>query len=200
MRIASLISAGTEMLFALGLGDQVVAVSHECDWPLECQRLPKATQSNIDSTATSCAIDQQVQSLFQEGKPLYEIYTALLAELQPDLIVTQAQCDVCAVSYTDVLEIVQNYPRLQKTRVFSLNPQSLSDVLNDISKLGNATGAVAQAQQLVAGLQRRIEQVRSQTAAIPKAKRPRAALIEWTNPLMLAGNWVPELVELAGGH
>jgi iron complex transport system substrate-binding protein len=200
MRIASLISAGTEMLFAMGVGDQIVAVSHECDWPLECLHLPRATRSNVNSTAESGEIDQQVHALLEVGKPLYEIDASLLSELQPDLIVTQAQCDVCAVRYSDVLDVVQNNSRLRTTQVFSLNPQSLQDVLNDILRLGNQTKVIPQATQVFADLQQRIQQVRCATSAIASEKRPRVAMIEWTDPLMLAGNWVPELVELAGGH
>src|SRR5215813_2919309 len=107
MRIVSLISAGTEMLFALGLGPQVVAVSHECDWPDECRMLPRVTRSNVSSAAASSAIDLEVRELLGSGRPLYEIDVKQLAELRPDLIVTQAQCDVCAVRYADVLAAVQ---------------------------------------------------------------------------------------------
>jgi iron complex transport system substrate-binding protein len=145
-------------------------------------------------------IDQQVRRLLDEGKPLYEIDVVRLAALRPDLIVTQAQCDVCAVRYADVLEAVQNDPHLRETQVFSLNPQSLADVLNDMVRLGRAAHISFQARQVLASLQQRIEQVQLKTAAIPSKEWPRVAMIEWTDPLMLAGNWVPELVELAGGR
>jgi len=188
------------MLYALGLGDSVVAVSHECDWPLECLRLPRITRSHVDATAGSSEIDGQVRSLLSNGKPLYEIDAVRLSKLQPDLIVTQAQCDVCAVRYADVLEAVKSDPRLRDAQVFSLNPQSLNDVLKDTIRLGETTGLSAQAKKLVAGLEQRIDLIRSTTSAIPRPKRPRVAIIEWTDPLMLAGNWVPELIKIAGGR
>lgn len=200
MLIASLISAATEMLYALGLGEQVVAVSHECDWPIECQSLPRVTRSNIDGSAAGGAIDVQVRQLLADGKPLYEVDAEQLAELAPDLIITQVQCDVCAVRYADVLAAVQGEPRLQKTQVISLNPQSLADVFADMLRIGDAVGITVQSQNVVAALQDRVEQIRRATADIPMSQRPRVAIIEWTDPLMLAGNWVPELIEFAGGR
>jgi iron complex transport system substrate-binding protein len=197
MRIASLISAATEMLFALDLSPQVVAVSHECDWPPECQTLPRVTRSNINAQSASGVIDNQVRSLLENGRPLYEIDTQRLAELLPTLIVTQAQCDVCAVRYADVIEAVRGDSHLGSAQILTLNPQSLSDVFRDIVRLGEATGKSAQAARVVMRLQQRVEAVRRRTAGI--AARPRVAMIEWTDPLMLAGNWVPELVEIAGG-
>jgi iron complex transport system substrate-binding protein len=200
VRIASLISAGTEMLFALGLGEQVVAVSHECDWPAECKRLPRVTRSNVNSAAASGVIDCQVCDLMAAGKPLYEIDAVRLAELRPDLIVTQAQCDVCAVRYADVLEVVGTQPALHGACVFALNPQSLADVLNDLQRIAAAANVQGRGEQVVAELRLRIERVRDKSAKIPRTDWPRVAIIEWTEPLMLAGNWVPELVELAGGR
>jgi iron complex transport system substrate-binding protein len=200
MRIASLISAGTEMLYALELGEQVVAVSHECDWPIECQRLPRVTRSNIDGSAASGAIDTHVRQLLADGKPLYEVDAARLAELEPDLIVTQAQCDVCAVRYADVLAAVKAEPGLYGAKVISLNPESLGDVFADLLRIGDEANIQAQAKKIIANLQQRVEKVRSAAAEIPAAQRPRVATIEWTDPLMLAGNWVPELLELAGGR
>ncbi|HEY2882191.1 MAG TPA: ABC transporter substrate-binding protein, partial [Pirellulales bacterium] len=200
MRIVSLISAGTEMLFALGLGEQVVGVSHECDFPSECQKLPRVSRANVNSNDSSQQIDDTVRQLLAEGKPLYEIDRDLLASLKPDLVVTQAQCDVCAVKYDDVVSTVNTLPELKQTQIFSLNPQSLADVLDDIQHLGEATGCPNQAARLVADLNSRIEVVRKSAAEVSSQDRPRTAMIEWTEPLMLAGNWVPELVELAGGN
>src|SRR5262245_58845711 len=117
MRIVSLISAATEMLFAMGLGDKVIGVSHECDWPPQCRNLPKVTYSRIDSSANSATIDAEVKSLMTAGEALYEVNSDLLAELRPDLIVTQSQCDVCAVRYDDVVSAVQSSPRLTKTQI-----------------------------------------------------------------------------------
>ncbi len=196
MRVASLISAGTEMLFALGLGKQVVAVSHECDWPPECRDLPRANWSNVDSLAASGEIDRQVRSLISSGGLLYEIDRELLASLQPDLIVTQAQCDVCAVPYADVVQTVQRDPRLHATQVIALNPCSIGEVLDDILRIGTAAGVSQRAEKVVTELRARIEQVR---CANRSNILVRTAIIEWTDPLMLAGNWVPEMVEIAGG-
>jgi iron complex transport system substrate-binding protein len=199
MRIASLISAGTEMLFALGLGDQVVAVSHECDWPQACRRWPRVTRTKIDHTAGSQAIDDQVRDFVAAGQPLYEVDAEKLAELQPDLIVTQAQCDVCAIRYDDVLSAMQSTPALRATQIFSLNPQTLKDVLQEMLRLGSSTGIASHAAEVVAGLQSRIRAVERRPQKAIES-RPRVAMIEWVEPMMLAGNWVPELVELAGGR
>jgi iron complex transport system substrate-binding protein len=200
MRIISLISAGTEMLYTLGLGKQVVAVSHECDWPPECRDLPRVTWSNIDSSAGSDAIDRQVRRLMEAGKPLYQIDAAKIAELQPDLIVTQAQCDVCAVAYDDVLAAVKNSPGLKQTQVLSLNPRSLSDVFDEMLQLGAAAGESQKATEVVNGLRVRVERIRDITAKLSQSDRPRVAIIEWTEPLMLSSNWVPELIDIAGGR
>jgi iron complex transport system substrate-binding protein len=200
MRIVSLISAATEMLFAIGLEGDVVGVSHECDWPPQCRDLPRVTRSRIDSSAGSAAIDAEVKSLMAAGETLYEVNASLLTELRPDLIVTQSQCDVCAVRYDDVVSIVQHSPRLAKTDVLSLNPSCLDDVFLDMKRIGVAAGISDAAHQVVAKLEERINRVRSQMSNIPFANRPRVAVIEWLEPLMLAGNWVPELVEIAGGR
>ena len=199
-RIASLLSAATEMLFALGLGDRVVAVSHECDWPPEANRLPRVTISHIAAAASSTAIDTQVRKLASSGKPLYGLDVDLLGQLAPDLIVTQQQCDVCAVSYTDVLAAVANDPRLAGCRVVALNPRGLGDVLADLRRVGEAAGAPDAAEQCIAALEARIEAVRQRTAMLAASERPRFVCIEWCEPLMLAANWVPEIVELAGGQ
>ncbi len=198
MRIASLISSGTEMLYALGLADQVVAVSHECDWPSECRRLPRVTRSRVNSLASSRAIDEEVRHLLAKGMPLYEVNMGALAELKPDLIITQAQCDVCAVCYDDVMTAVRTEPALRSCHVMSLNPRSLGDVLEEMIGLGEAAGIHRQAREVVAELRRRTENIRRSTLSI--AKRLRVAIIEWTDPLMLAGNWTPQLVDLAGGR
>jgi iron complex transport system substrate-binding protein len=200
MRIISLISAGTEMLFALGLGEHVVAVSQECDWPPECRSLPRVTRSNIDAAAESGAIDRQVRGLMQAGKPLYQIDAAQIADLRPNVIVTQAQCNVCAVAYDEVMSAVSSQAALHTAQVIALNPRSLSDVFNEMLQIGAAAGDVQSAATVVGGLQMRVERIRAATATLSNSDRPRVAIIEWTDPLMLAGNWVPELIELAGGR
>lgn len=200
MRIVSLISSATEMLFGLGLEESIVGVSHECDYPAAATRLPRATFTNIVADVPGGMIDQQVKELVAAGKPLYEIDIDLLIDLQPDLIVTQAQCDVCAVRYDDVVAAVSNEPRLKQAQLIALNPQSLADVLEDIRRLSAATDRTAAAAEYVAGLESRIEAVRSRTAAIPESQRPLTACIEWIEPMMIAGNWTPDLIALAGGR
>jgi iron complex transport system substrate-binding protein len=200
MRIASLLSSSTEMLYALGLGDCVVAVSHECDYPAEVRFKPRVTRTTIAADAPSGQIDEQVRQLSQEGLPLYEIDVPLLAELRPDLIVTQAQCDVCAVRYAEVLQAVRRTPALERTRVIALNPQSLEDVLADLLRLGQSTNCEAAAEAYVTELRQRVAAVERRTLPVAQEQRPRVACIEWIDPLMIAGNWMPRLIELAGGR
>jgi len=199
MRIVSLISSGTEILFALGLGDRVVAVSHECDYPADALTLPRVTRSWIDSSKPSGEIDQQVKHCLAAGQPLYAIDTEILCRLAPDLIVTQAQCDVCAVRLADVADLVRSRAELQSAQVLALNPQSLAEVLADIRRVGKAAGAADEATRLCALLNERIKRVAATTAHLPAAERPRVVCLEWISPLMAAGNWTPELIELAGG-
>lgn len=199
-RIASLLSSSTEMLCELRLADALVAVSHECDWPPAIRNLPRATSTRIDDKSSSGDIDRQVQEMLAAGLPLYDINVELLCELKPDLIVTQAQCDVCAVRYEDVLQAVQTHSALRAAHVHALNPHSLRDVLDDIRRLSEITGTVEQGQQVVAQLESRIERVRTRTSEIPPAQRPRVAAIEWLEPPMLAGNWMPEMIQMAGGQ
>ena len=196
MRIVSLISSGTEILFAIGLGREVVAVSHECDYPPAARELPQATRSLVDSSCASGQIDEQVKSLSASGAALYGLDIELICRLRPDLIVTQAQCDVCAVRYADVLDLVAGSPALAATQVVALNPQSLDEALADVLRVGKACGAAAAARAYVASLVARVGRI----ALAGVAERPRVVCIEWTDPLMTAGNWTPQLVELAGGQ
>ena len=154
MRIVSLISSATEILFALGLDDNIVAVSHECDYPPQAAAKPRVTRSHVSAAASSRQIDEQVRTLAESSTALYELDVDRLCSLRPDLIVTQAQCDVCAVRYADVLDAVSSRPALSAARVMALNPQSLADVLVDIEALGLATGAMAQATLLRADMKR----------------------------------------------
>jgi iron complex transport system substrate-binding protein len=199
MRIVSLLSSATEILFALGLGDQVLAVSHECDYPPAAVKLPRATRSRIDSSLPSGEIDAAVLSQVGSGSALYEIDGALIRELAPDLIVTQAQCDVCAVRYADVVNLVQSDRTLAGTQVLALNPCSLAEILSDIQRVGAAAGASAAANAFVKSLIARIERIKAATAALSASERPRVVCLEWLDPLMAAGNWTPELIALAGG-
>lgn len=198
MRIASLLASATEILYGIGLGERVVAVSHECDFPAAVAGKPRVTVSFVDAAQSSKEIDDQVRAKMSRGEPLYDVDREKLRELAPDLIVTQAQCDVCAVRYDDVLELVRGEDGLRNTRVLALNPMSLDDIFADIQRVGEATGAIAAAQRYVDSLQQRVARV-VETAAAADHK-PRVACIEWVDPLMLAANWMPRLVELAGGE
>lgn len=199
MRIVSLISSGTEILFALALGDQVLAVSHECDYPPIAATLPQATRSCIDSRLPSDQIDDQVKRRLELGQSLYEIDAELLCRMAPDLIVTQAQCDVCAVRFEEVQRLVHSRPELRLTRVLALNPQALDDVLTDICRIGQVCNAQAAAERFVRQLRTRVAAVARVTSELPEDSRPRVVCIEWVAPLMAAGNWMPEMIALAGG-
>lgn len=199
MRIASFISSATEILYALGLGDAVVGVSHECDFPAEVKSKPKVSYTNITPELPSVLIDRQVRELVAAGKPLYEIDVGTLLDLNPDLIVTQAQCDVCAIRYDDVVSTVASEAELVGTKIVALNPQTLGDILADITRVGAATGREAEAARYVAALEARIAAVRERTGMLPPERRKRVCCIEWIEPLMVAANWTPELVDLAGG-
>jgi iron complex transport system substrate-binding protein len=197
MRIVSLLPAATEILFELGAGHQVVAVSHECNYPLGALTKPRVTRSRISAAAPSAAIDKQVKSAIATGKPLYELDQAFIEGVRPDLIVTQAQCDVCAVQYADVVDLCRRSHALQHTAILPLNPISIAEVLTDIERIGIAANVQAQAHDFIAQLSDRIRKVRDLDGAL--RDRTRVLIIEWVDPIMIAGNWTPELVEIAGG-
>ena len=198
-RIVSLISSATEMLYALGLGDAVQGVSHECDYPPEVAGKTRVTKSNIQSDQMSQQIDAQVQQKVARGEPLYKIDEFRLLDLAPDVIVTQTQCDVCAVRYADVLDVVHRSEVLKNTTVVALNPQTMEDVFFDILQLGEVLACQLIADEYVHRLRDRVDWIRLTTGRLPASQRPRVACVEWIDPLMLAGNWMPELVEFAGG-
>jgi iron complex transport system substrate-binding protein len=197
-RIVSLLPAATEIVCELGLVDRLVGVSQECRRPAEIDDFPRVTRSRIAADASSGAIDSQVKALMASGEPLYEVDRELLIRLRPDLIITQSQCDVCAVSFEMVARLAAERSELAKSRLLSLNPRSLADLLTCIQRIGAAAMAASAATALCDSLRNRIEQVRNRAACF--GRRPRVAVIEWTNPLMIAGHWTPELVELAGGE
>jgi iron complex transport system substrate-binding protein len=199
-RIASLISSATEILYLLGAGERVVGVSHECDYPPEVATKPRLTRSLVESAVSSRAIDEQVQSLACSQSALYAIDVARLAELEPELIITQAQCDVCAVRYEDVVSAVRDTPSLAGAQILALNPHSLGDVFEDVVRVGRAIGAADRAQAVCEGLEARTRDVQAKSATIPRAAIPRVACLEWIDPPMLAANWTPELVKWAGGE
>lgn len=200
-RIASLLASSTEMLYGLGLGDRVVAISHECDYPaVQIADKPRVTRTHVAAEAPSGDIDREVRQRVEQGEALYELDIDQLASLEPDLIVTQSQCDVCAVRYQDVLDAVASHPALRGTQVVSLNPTTLDEIFVDILRVGAAAGVPAEAERYVAVLRERVESVRQQTASLAKGERPRVVCIEWIDPVMVAANWMPELIALAGGQ
>lgn len=195
MRIASLVPSATEMLFALGLGDEVVAVTHECDYPPAASELPQLTATVLPDGLSAAEIDAAVKSIVGEGRALYSLDEARLAELAPDLIVTQAICDVCAVSFEDVVEVAARLP--SRPRVLQQDPSSLGEVLEDVLRLGEEAGIEARAHELRADLEGRLAAVR---AAVDGAPRPRVVAIEWLDPPFVGGHWIPEMIALAGGE
>ncbi len=195
MRIASLVPSATEMLFALGLGDQVVAVTHECDYPAKAASKRHLTRSLVPEGLSAGEIDAAVRRLTGEGKHLYALDEDALAELEVDLIVTQAVCEVCAVSFDDVVAVADRLP--SRPRVISLDPSNLDEVLADIPRLGEATGLADRAASLRDDLERRLEEVRR---AVGGAPRPSVLALEWLDPPFIGGHWVPEMIEIAGGR
>jgi iron complex transport system substrate-binding protein len=183
------------MLFALGLGDQVVAVTHECDYPPEAAGKRHLTRSLVPEGLSAGQIDAEVRRLTGEGRHLYELDEPALRELDIDLIVTQAVCEVCAVSYDDVVAVAARLP--SKPRVISLDPSNLDEVLADIPRLGDATGVADRAIQLREELELRLERLRE---AVEGAARPRVLALEWLDPPFIGGHWVPEMIEIAGGE
>jgi iron complex transport system substrate-binding protein len=194
VRIVSLVPSATEMLFALGLGDEVTAVTHECDHPAAVLDLPKVTRDRIGPGLEAAEIDRAVRELTQRGEAIYELDEAALRSLQPDLIVTQALCAVCAVSYDDVKAVAARID--SEPRVISLDPHTLGEVLGDVRTLAEAADAKDAGVDLVQAAASRIDAVRLAVRAQPPV--PVAAL-EWLDPVFVAGHWTPQLIEYAGG-
>jgi iron complex transport system substrate-binding protein len=195
MRIVSLVPHATELLFALGLGDQVVAVTHECDFPPAALGLPKVTEDRLPAGLGPAEIDAAVRELTEAGEAIYALHEERLRELEPDLIVTQELCPVCAVSYAEVVEVAGTIPSCP--RVVALDPRTLGESFADLRTIAHATGARDAALDLVARQRARVDAVRLAVRAAPPV--PVAAL-EWLDPVFVAGHWVPQLVELAGGR
>jgi iron complex transport system substrate-binding protein len=195
MRIVSLLPSATEILFAIGAGDDLAGVTHECDFPAQALRLPKLTSSALPPCASAGEIDRHVRASVHAGSSLYHLDAALLERLQPDLIVTQELCAVCAVSYAIVDRAAKRLT--SDPRIVSLEPSSLDDVFANMLLLGELTGHGEDAQRCVDALRARTDALRKRTAS--RAHRPRTLLLEWTDPPMSGGHWAPGLVELAGG-
>jgi iron complex transport system substrate-binding protein len=195
MRIVSLVPSATEMLFALGLGPDVVAVTHECDYPLEAQGLPKVTRDLLPPGLSASEIDAAVKERTLAGESIYELDAEALHELAPDLIVTQALCSVCAVSYDDVRAVAEEIDT--QPMVISLDPHTVGEVLGDARTLAQATDTKDAAVDLVQEASARIDRIRLLTRG---ARRPRVAALEWLDPPFAAGHWTPQLIEYAGGE
>jgi iron complex transport system substrate-binding protein len=197
VRIVSLLPSATEILFVIGAGPEVVGVTHECDYPADAVGLPHLTTSAIPSGSTPAEIDRHVRAGLHSGSSLYSLDGRALARLEPDLIVTQELCDVCSVSYEQVASAVR---RLRgDPRVVSLEPSSLDEVLGTIATLGLLTNHVDGAETLIASLRVRLDVLLSDQV-IKSHLLTRVLFLEWTDPPMSAGHWIPELVELAGGE
>jgi len=181
---------------ALGLGGHLVGRSHECDFPPEVRRLPVCTRPKFATQGTSREIDQRVKAILQEALSVYQVDAELLRELRPTHIVTQTQCEVCAVSLKDVEQAVRELVESKPT-IVSLHPNALADVWADIQRVADALEVQERGRQLIGSLQSRMQAIADRSKTLDA--RPRVACLEWIEPLMAAGNWMPELVALAGG-
>jgi iron complex transport system substrate-binding protein len=196
MRIVSLVPSATEMLFALGLGDDVVGVTHECDYPARAQDLPKVTRDVLPAGLSAAEIDAAVKERTLAGESIYELDAEVLHELAPDLIVTQALCTVCAVSYDDVREVAEEIDT--QPMVISLDPHTIGEVLGDARTLAEATDTKDAAVDLVREASARVDRIRVLTRKA--SRRPRVVALEWLDPPFAAGHWTPQLIEYAGGE
>jgi iron complex transport system substrate-binding protein len=195
MRIVSLVPHATELLFALGLGDQVVAVTHECDFPIDALSRPRVTRDVLPAGLGPGEIDAAVREVTARGEAIYALDEDKLRDLEPDLIVTQQLCPVCAVSYDDVSQLARSLPTCPE--VVALDPKTLGETMGDVRTIAQVTGAKEAALDLVARQRARIDHVR---IAVKGAPRPRVAALEWLDPVYVAGHWTPQLIELAGGE
>ena len=195
MRIVSLVPSATEMLFALGLGPELVAVTHECDYPAAARELPRVTRDALPRGLSAAQIDAAVKERTLAGESIYELDADALQDLEPDLIVTQALCSVCAVSFDDVRAIASEIST--RPLVISLDPHTVGEVLGDARTLAQATDRRDAAVELVRDAAARIDRVR---VAVRGARRPRVVALEWLDPPFAAGHWTPQLIEFAGGE
>jgi iron complex transport system substrate-binding protein len=196
-RVVTLIASATEIVAALGCERQLVGRSHECDYPPSVARLPMCSQPRIDVHGTSREIDERVKSSLHGGLSIYQVDVGKLQELRPDVIITQTQCEVCAVSLADVEAAVCTLLD-SRPRIVSLEPNALADLWGDVRLVAEAIGAAERGEELIARLQARLAHIARRASRLPR--RPTVACIEWIDPLMAGGNWMPELVEIAGGQ
>ena len=194
-RVLSLLSSTTEIIYALGCGDRLVGRSHECDYPEEVSELPICTIPKFNVDGTSREVDDEVKSLVQSALSIYYINEKLLKELKPDIIFTQSQCEVCAVSVSDVENALKNITGLS-SRVISVEPNSVEDIVNDILTIAEILNVRKKGKELVESIKAKIDNTEK---IVYQKSSPSVAAIEWINPLMAAGNWVPQLIRVAGG-
>lgn len=194
-RVVSLIASATEIVCGLGMRQSLVGRSHECDWPADVLALPQLTEAKFKVEGSSADIDQRVQEIVRDGLSVYRVHGEEMRALDPDVIVTQDHCDVCAVSLSDVEAATCTWTG-RPVRIVSLKPDSLADVYVDIGRVAAALDAPSAGTRLVAEMKARFGRVAARVAGRP---RPRVAFVEWVEPMMAGGNWMPQLVEIAGG-
>jgi iron complex transport system substrate-binding protein len=196
VRVVSLLPAATEMVAAIGATETLVGVTHECDHPRVVESRARVTSSAVDATAAPDVIDAQVRALHEGGAPLFTLDESTIAALRPDLLITQALCDVCAISETDVRAMVDRLT--PRPRIVTVSATTLDGVFDDIARVGTALDRDSDAAELLVGLRTRVRQVH-ETLKAAKAPRPRVAFLEWTAPIFPGGHWVPEMIKRAGG-
>jgi iron complex transport system substrate-binding protein len=197
LRIVTLIPSATEIVAALGFRDMIVGRSHECDYPTRIDALPALTAPKLKTEGNSAELDERVRRLIEQGLAVYKVDAPLLKKLAPDVIVTQDQCQVCAASLADVEAATRDWNG-RPVAIVSLNPMSLDDVWRDIAKVAEALGVAGRGMALIHSLTQRMQMTAARAATVKQ--RPRVAMIEWIEPLMAGGNWMPTLVEMAGGQ
>ncbi|WPU99475.1 cobalamin-binding protein [Mucilaginibacter sp. cycad4] len=195
-KIVSLLPAATEIICALGLEENLVGRSHECDFPASVKHLPICTEANFPDGLSSADIDVKVKEILADALSVYTVKREQIKTLAPDVVVTQAQCEVCAVSLKDVEEALENYLDKQ-AQIISLQPNNLDDILNDITTIANALDVQQAGTELLESLQERVDIIKHKLKFIDS--KPTVACIEWLEPIMISGNWVPGLVNIAGG-
>lgn len=195
-KIVSLLPAATEVICALGLEKNLAGRSHECDFPESVKQLPVCSEANFQDGLSSAEIDKKVKEILTEALSVYTVKRDVIKKLAPDVIITQAQCEVCAVSLTEVENALQNYLE-NEVRIISLEPNNLKAILSDIKMIAAGLNVPGEGERLVEDLQERIDLIRHKLKFIDY--KPTVACIEWLEPMMLSGNWVPELVAIAGG-
>lgn len=196
MRIISLLPSATEIIYSLGSGDQIVGVSHECDFPIDAKNKPILTKTIINPLSTSLKIDQQVSKALKKGQSIYQINSELFVRLKPDLVITQKLCEVCAITPTDIQAAIRDCN--PNPNIISLHPHSIKNILEDIKTVGKAIKKESAAQKLVDSLQKRISKLKDLTKNLKN--KPKVYCMEWLDPPYNAGHWVPEQVQIAGGR